>query len=66
MTTAEKIKKLLEVTGWTQELLAGKLHCSFNSVNRWMAGTREPLALYKRALEKYFNRYLPVEGDRHE
>jgi ribosome-binding protein aMBF1 (putative translation factor) len=62
MTTAEKIKELRKVTGWSQEELAVRLHCSFATVNRWESSKYEPMNVYARALQKMFNRYLPVGG----
>ena len=38
----DKLKRVLVATGWSQEVLAGKLGTSFVTLNSWANGKSEP------------------------
>lgn len=47
------IRALLAARGWTIDRLAGRIGCTPNAVDKWLAGHRAPTGLYARALRAH-------------
>lgn len=58
----QKVKKLRDKKGWTQEDLTHKISVSLSTVQRWEKKGGEPTRLARRELQKLFLKN-GVEGD---
>ena len=52
MTTADKVRELRRVRGWSQQQLAERLGVALPTVNRWENEGREPIRSIRQALDR--------------
>lgn len=63
MTTADKIKYILDVTGWSQQALADELGASRHAVSAWKRG-RVPQEKFLDRINQLYDRARKMEWER--
>ena len=56
MTTADKVRELRRVRGWSQQQLAERLGVALPTVNRWENEWREPIRSIRQSLDRLFKK----------
>ena len=59
---SDKIKRILMATGWSQEVLAGKLGVSFVTLNSWANGKSEPRDSAKEGIDLIYADVLGADS----
>jgi DNA-binding XRE family transcriptional regulator len=57
MTFADRLKKLRQVSGMSQETLAHEIGCSTFTISRIETGSNEASQMIRRAIEQLFKKY---------
>ncbi|HFU4203802.1 TPA: multiprotein-bridging factor 1 family protein [Streptococcus suis] len=63
MTAADKIKYILDVTGWSQQTLADELNVTQSAVSAWQRG-RAVRTGYTERIDKMYDRARRIDWER--
>jgi ribosome-binding protein aMBF1 (putative translation factor) len=52
----QKVRKLRQIRGWTQEDMARQIHVSLSTIQRWEQKGAKPILHARRRLERLFRK----------